>query len=207
MMSVTSETVGLTIADAAVLPVPVGRLSVEKYHEMIRQGILTENDRLELLDGILVRKMTINPPHGSATELIREALDRVLPEGWHLESQRPVTLAASEPEPDGMVVRGRVRDYGDRHPSPSEVALVIEVADATLAADRTFKMALYAQAGIAVYWIVNLTDRQIEVYTEPAGAAERPAYAVRRDYGPLDEVPVVIAGQDAGRVAVADLLP
>ncbi len=206
-MSVTAETVGLFIADAAVLPVPVGRLSVEKYHEMIRQGILTENDRMELLDGILVRKMTINPPHGLATELIREAFDRVLPEGWHVKSQRPVTLATSEPEPDGMVVRGKLRDYRDRHPSPSEVALVIEVADATLPSDRTFKKALYAQAAIAVYWIVNLIDRRIEVYLEPTGASERPTYASRQDYGPLDEIAVVIEGREVGRISAADLLP
>jgi len=205
-MSVTAETIGLTVADAAVLPVPVGRLSVEKYHEMIRQGILTENDRFELLDGILVRKMTINPPHALATELLREVLNGVLPEGWHVKSQRPLTLAASEPEPDGMVVRGKLRDYGDRHPSPSEVALVIEVADATLATDRTLKMALYAQAGIPVYWIVNLIDRRIEVYTEPTGA-ERPTYAAPRDYGPGDEVPLVIAGKDVHHVPVNDLLP
>jgi Uma2 family endonuclease len=174
---------------------------------MIRQGILTENDRLELLDGILVRKMTINPPHRLVTQLLDEVLRRVLPEGWHVQTQSPVTLATSEPEPDGMVVRGGLRDYRDRHPSPSEVALVIEVADATLATDRTFKMALYSQARIAVYWIVNLIDRQIEVYTEPAGAAERPAYLARGDFGPLDEVPFVIAGHDAGRIPVADLLP
>jgi Uma2 family endonuclease len=185
----------------------VGRLSVEKYHEMIRQGILTENDRLELLDGILVRKMTINPPHRLVTQLLDEVLRRVLPEGWHVQTQSPVTLATSEPEPDGMVVRGGLRDYRDRHPLPSEVALVIEVADATLATDRTFKMALYAQAGIAVYWVVNLIDRQIEVYTEPTGAVERPTYAVPRAFGPLDEVPVVIAGHDSGRIPVADLLP
>jgi Uma2 family endonuclease len=207
MMSVTAETVDVTIANAPVLPVPVGRLSVEKYHEMIRQGILTENDRFELLDGILVRKMTINPPHRLATQLTREVLDGILPEGWHIQTQSPTTLVTSEPEPDGMVVRGRLRDYGDRHPSPSDVALIIEVADATLQFDRTFKKALYAQAGIAVYWIVNLVDRRIEVYTEPTGAVERPTYANRRDHGPLDEIPVFIEGRDVGRIPVADLLP
>jgi Uma2 family endonuclease len=206
-MSITADTVGLTMADAAVLPVPVGRLSVEKYHEMIRQGILTENDRMELLDGILVRKMTINPPHRLATQLIREVLAGVLPEGWHIQTQSPTTLVTSEPEPDGMVVRGTLRDYGNRHPSPSDLALIIEVADATLQFDRTFKKALYAQAGIAVYWIVNLIDRQIEVYSEPTGAAERPTYATHRDHGPLDEIPVVIEGREVGRISAADLLP
>jgi Uma2 family endonuclease len=117
-MSVTAETIGLTVADAAVLPVPVGRLSVEKYH-----------------------------------------------------------------------------------------ALVAEVADFTLLSDRTFKKALYAQAGIATYWIVNLIDRRVEVYEEPTGATEQPSYAIRRDYGPDDEIPVAIDGREVGRISVADLLP
>lgn len=206
-MSVIAETIELTVADATVLLAPVGRLSVEKYHQMIRQGILTENDRFELLDGILVRKLTVNPPHALATELIRRMLERLVPEGWHVRSQAPLTLATSEPEPDAMVVRGTLRDYSDRHPSPNDAAIVIEVADATLATDRTFKMAIYAQAGIAVYWIVNLVDRSVEVYTDPTGTVERPVYATRRDYRRDDEVSVVIAGHDAGRVPVADLLP
>lgn len=206
-MSVTAETIGLTVAEATVLPVPVGRLSVEKYHEMIRQGILTENDRMELLDGILVSKMRTNPPQGLTTQLIRQTFDRILPEGWHVESQRPVTLATSEPEPDGMVVRGKLRDYGDRHPLPNDVALIVEVADSTLLSDRMFKKALYAQAGIAVYWIVNLIDHRVEVYQEPTGEAERPTYATRQDFGPLDEIAVVIEGREVGRISVADLLP
>lgn len=206
-MSVTAETIGLTVADSIVLPVPVGRLSVDRYHEMIRQGILTANDRMELLDGILVRKMTTNPPNGTATQLIREVFHDVLPGEWHFQSQRPLTLATSEPEPEGMVVRGKLRDYRDRHPSPNDVALVVEVADSTLLSDRTFKKALYAQAGIAAYWIVNLIDRRVEVYQEPTGEAERPTYATRRDHGPLDEIPVLIEGREVGRISVADLLP
>jgi len=206
-MSVAAENIGLTVADATVLPVPVGRLSVEKYHEMIRQGILTANDRMELLDGILVSKMTTKPPHRLATQLIREALDRILPEGWHVESQMPVTLATSEPEPDGMVVRGKPRDYGDRHPSPQEVALVVEVADATLLTDRALKKALYAQAGIAEYWIVNLIDRQVEVYQGPSGTAGQPTYATRRDCRAPEEIPLIVEGFEAGSVPVAGLLP
>ena len=87
----------------------------------------------------------------------------------------------------------------------SEVALIVEVADATLASDRTFKKLLYAEAKIAVYWIVNLVDRRIEVHLEPTGAAERPTYVSRQDYGPLDEIPVVIEGREVGRIPVADL--
>jgi Uma2 family endonuclease len=206
-MPVVAEDIGLTVADATVLPVRVGRISVDKYHEMIHQGILTANDRMELLDGILVSKMRTTPPHALATELFREALDRILPEGWHVENQMPVTLTTSEPEPDGMVVRGKPRDYRDRHPSAEDVALVVEVADATLLTDRALKKAIYAQAGIAEYWIVNLVDRQVEVYQGPTGTAGQPTYATRHDSRPPDEIPLIIEGHEVGHVPVADLLP
>ena len=81
------------------------------------------------------------------------------------DSQDPVTLAASEPEPDAVLVRGSRLDYLDHHPGPSDVALVAEVSDSGLSRDRVFKKSIYAAAGIAVYWVVNLVDRRIEVYS------------------------------------------
>jgi len=95
----------------AVPTEPIWQLTVEQYHEMLRAGILDEHAPVELLEGWLVTKMMKKPPHSEATELIRRALDRQMPEGWHVRSEQPVTLASSEPEPDVMVVRGRVRDY------------------------------------------------------------------------------------------------
>src|SRR5438445_4118523 len=81
-------------------------LSVEQYHEMIRAGILTEDDPVELLEGILVVKMAKNPPHSSATRKMRTALERLVPTGWFVDIQEPVTTESSEPEPDLAIVRG-----------------------------------------------------------------------------------------------------
>lgn len=183
------------------------RLSLEQYHAMARAGILTENDPVELLEGWLVYKMTKNPPHSVATLLMQNALRPFLLEDWFLSSQEPITLANSEPEPDIMIVRGAIRDYLNRHPGVGDTALVIEVADSTLRVDRSFKKHIYARAGIPVYWIVNLIDQQIEIYSQPTGASKRPDYHIRQDYLQADELPVVVDGREIGRLAVKELLP
>ena len=105
------------------------------------------------------------------------------------------------------IVRGETRQYLDRHPGPQDVALVVEVADSSLQRDRSLKKRLYAAAGISVYWIVNLIDGQIEVYTEPSGPVEKPDYQRQQNYGPADTIPVVIEDHQVGRLLVQDLLP
>jgi Uma2 family endonuclease len=159
---------------------PVWQLSVEQYHEMIRTGILTEDDPVELLDGWLVPKMPKNRPHSIATQRTRQALEQAIPTGWYVEAQEPVTLSRSESEPDAAVVRGSPERYPDAPPRPEDVGLVVEVANSTLHRDRTTKKRLYAEAGIPVFWIVNLLDRQVEVYRSgrrsrlpPAGVLPR----------------------------------
>lgn len=94
---------------------PIWRLTVEQYHQMIDAGILTEDDSVELLEGWLITKMPKKPSHSVATELTQDALMTVLPAGWFIKVQEPITTADSEPEPDIMVVRGVRRDYTD-HP-------------------------------------------------------------------------------------------
>jgi Uma2 family endonuclease len=174
---------------------------------MARRGILTTADRVELLDGLLFQKMTKNPPHTLATQLTREAVERPLPSGWFVNVQEPVTLATSEPEPDVTVVRGERRQFGSRHPAAGDVVTLIEVADSSLAEDQGWKKQVYAAASIAIYWIINLVDRRVEVYTDPSGAADQPDYRQRRDYGPTDEVPLVLDGKEVARIPVRDLLP
>ena len=186
---------------------PIWRFSVREYHEMIRTGILTEDDPVELLDGWLVPKMTKNPPHSAATRLVRHALERIVPPGWYVDSQDAITLATSEPEPDVVVARGDDRTYLDRHPGPEDVALVVEVADASLHRDRTSKKRLYAQAGIPVYWIVDLVERRVEVYTDPSGPTDEPDYRQHCTFGNSEEVPLVVAGREVGRIAASAVLP
>jgi Uma2 family endonuclease len=187
--------------------VPIFRLSVEQYHEMARAGILTEDDPVELLEGWLVLKMTKNPAQRAATRRVRKVLEGLFREGCYVDSQEPITLADSEPEPDVMVVHGESDDYQDRHPGPRDVALVVEIADASLRRDRDWKRRLYAAAGIPAYWIVNLIERQVEVYTEPEVTKQRTDYRRRQDLRPPASVPVTLAGVEIGQIAVAELLP
>jgi Uma2 family endonuclease len=182
---------------------PIFRLTVEQYHEMIQSGILTEDDPVEFLEGWLVTKMPKNRSHSLATRSTRKALERIVPSGWYVESQEPISTADSEPEPDIIVVRGNPEDYPDSHPAPSYVALVVEVSDATLQRDRTLKLRVYANARITTYWILNLQERQLEVYSDPSEST----YRQRDIYRDTDSVPVVIDGQETGRIAVSDLLP
>jgi Uma2 family endonuclease len=183
-------------------------LSVAQYHEMIRNGTLSEADPVELLEGILLYKMPKKPPHAAINTAVQEAIASLLPAQFHFRSQDPITLVDGEPEPDGAVVRGRSRDFMSRHPEPTEIPLVIEVADTSLERDRGIKMRGYARGGIAEYWIVNLIDRTIEVYTDPdAKASGGPSYLQRTVYTAGDAVPLVIAGSRLGDVAASAVLP
>ncbi|HZV05337.1 MAG TPA: Uma2 family endonuclease [Gemmataceae bacterium] len=183
------------------------RFSVAEYHKLIEIGILTEDDNLELLDGYLVHKMSRNPPHDATLQLIQDTLPRLLPSGWCLRMQSAITLSRSEPEPDAAVVRGNARSYATQHPKPADIGLVIEVADSTLDADRLDKGRIYAEAGIAYYWIVNLVDRQIEVYTLPSGTTATPSFARRQDYRMGDDVSLLLDAALVANIPVRDLLP
>lgn len=181
-------------------------LTVDQYHDLIRAGSLSEADPVELLEGILLYKMPKNPPHAAITTAIRDAIALLLPPQYHARSEQPVTLSDGEPEPDGAVVRGRAKDYISRHPAPDEIALVIEVAESSLDRDRGIKLRSYARAGIAEYWVVNLIERQVEVYTDPnPESAGGPTYRGKVVYGQGESVPLGIAGKHLGDVPVAEM--
>ena len=118
-----------------------------------------------------------------------------------------ITLTDSEPEPDVALLRGDETNYDARHPEPRDVGIVVEVADSSLLSDRRDKGRIYSAAGIPIYWVVNVIDRQIEVYTDPQAAATPPEYATRTDYPHGGSVPVVLDGVTVATLAVADLIP
>lgn len=184
----------------------VARFSVNRYLRMTEEGILTADDKVELLENYVVLKMPRNPPHDGTLDFIGDALRSLLPSGWRCRDQKALVLTDSVPEPDICVVRGDARTYLTRHPTPADVALVVEVADSSLLRDQRDKTRIYARAGIPLYWIVNLPDRRVEVYSNPTGPAAVPQYQSFATFQPGDILPLPL---DAGTVAVpaADLLP
>src|SRR5215210_6496258 len=187
----------------------VYRFTADQFQRMADAGIWADEDRVELLDGLVFTKMTKNPPHNFASGQAHEALLRAMPAGWCVEKETPARLSRSwEPEPDCMVLRGSRDDYRGRLAGPQDVVLIVEVSDeSSRARDRGRKLRGYARAGIPVYWIIDLVARLIEVYGEPTGPAAQPLYRRLTIYRPDDAVPVIIAGHEVARFAVRDLLP
>jgi Uma2 family endonuclease len=185
------------------LPEPIWRWSVERYHEAIRAGIFTPEDRLELLEGVLVEQMSKNPPHVGTCAALHRQISNRLPAGWILRAQEPLTLASSEPEPDLAVVRADASGYFYRHPGAAETALVVEVADSTVFRDRTIKKRVYARAGIAVYWLVDLNARVVEVYTQPVGDDYTLQVTVSSD----GALALALGEVVVESIAVSDMLP
>jgi Uma2 family endonuclease len=179
------------------------RFSVEDYHRLYELGIVKETDYVELIEGHLVlQRRPRSPLHCRTLSLVWNDLRAMLPVGWDVRVHSGATLSDSEPEPDLAIVRDGQDDYMRHHPGPDDIAAIIEVADWTLALDRADKCRIYARAGIPVYWIVNLVDNQIEVYTSPVGDPT-PGYRDRIDRHAGDDIDVILDGRRVGSVSVA----
>ena len=180
------------------------RFTVAQYDRMVKDGTIGQNERVELIEGLLVNKMGKNPPHVFAGKLGFKRLECLVSPGWHVGKEDPVVVSEwGKPEPDISVVRGTENEYVDRAVTAADVSLVVEIAESSLASDRSEMNRVYARAGIPVYWIVNLIDRQVEVYTEPGNDG----YQWHQDFARGQEVPVVIDGREVGRIPVSDLIP
>jgi len=188
-------------------PYPVYRLTVEGFHGMIRTGLLAEDDRVELLEGWIVPKMVHNPLHDGTVQRANKAIARLLPQSWDIRVQSAITTGDSEPEPDLAVVREDPGSYLTRHPGPDDIGLVVEVAESSLVRDQTDKARLYARAGIVRYWIINLVDGRVEVYSDPTGPSPIPAYRQHQDFDRLAMLPFPLDGKEIGQIPVRDLLP
>ena len=164
---------------------PQRRWTVDEYHRMIAAGILTANDRVELLDGYIIEMVPQEPPHASTTSSFGNDFVVLFAGKAWVRQQLPITIAPdSEPEPDIAVVKIDPRRYRDRHPIPEEVYLLVEVADSTLSYDRTRKTKIYAQAGIPEYWVIHVKQRQVLVFRDPQGDR----YQVEQVFGVGDAI-------------------
>lgn len=180
------------------------RWSRHEYDRLIGVGILHEDEPVELLAGRLIVAEPKHPPHAVATGLVADALRRAFGAGWTIRVQEPIALdRRSEPEPDIAVVPGGPRDYRAAH--PAHPVVVVEIAETSLRLDRGIKYRLYARAGLADYWIVNLVDGVLEVYREPWREGRRWRYRTVAILG--REASITPLAAPAARIAVADLLP
>lgn len=203
-----STTIPSTPTPAAVSPLLTSRLSrltVVQYDRLIEAGALADAEDLELIEGLLVTKMGRKRPHVQGVRRAFAALSRIAPQGWLVAKEDPIVASEwSKPEPDLYLVRGTIDDYDERDATTRDVALVVEVADSSLAVDRDVKARLYAAGGVPVYWIVNLADDVVEVYSDPDPVR---GYQTRRDHRRGESIPVFADGRELGRAAVEELLP
>ena len=190
----------------AQVPLTLRRWTRKEYHRLGEFGVF-DGEPLELIGGQLIVAEPKGPYHAGGVGMIAEVVRAALPSGWIVRCQDPIALDdESEPEPDLAVVPGTHMDYLAGH--PRRPALVIEVADSSLAFDRRRKGSLYARGGIRDYWIVNLVDRVLEVYRDPAAdpsAVYGWHYRSVERFTPPDHL--ALLALPTVRIAVADLLP
>lgn len=178
-------------------------ISCDEFIRAVEFGVFGTKVELELIEGELIEKVGENAPHASAIRLSRAALELAFfGSTAFVSEQHPIVLeTTSMPEPDIAIVRGTLRDFDDRHPGPADILLLLEVSNTTLAYDRAEKGLFYARMGIAEYWILNLVQRQLEVYSRPQNGQ----YYSMRIYGEADSVsPICLPGAS---LSVSDMLP
>jgi Uma2 family endonuclease len=147
---------------------PVGhRVSIAEYEQMFNSGQLTENDRVELINGEIVEKLPVGDEHIACVRRLNRLFHKRLADQASIGIQDAILLDDSEPEPDGSLLRYRADEYQSGKARPQDVYLLVEVADSSLDYDRETKLQLHARNGIQEYWICNLVDRQIEIHRGP----------------------------------------
>lgn len=176
------------------------RWTRQQYEKMVEVGVLTDDDRVELLNGSIVSMSPQNSEHATAVTLCRRALETACGDEYFIRTQAPLALGPhSEPEPDLALIPGHVTDFWDKH--PNQAALVVEVADTSLEKDREHKRRLYAEHGIAEYWILNIESLHVEVYRSPSGDD----YARKTTLDSEDHLQLTSAS--CSSISVSQLLP
>ena len=170
---------------AGIVQLPLRRFTVEEYYAMAEAGILTEDDRVELIDGVIVEIAPVGSRHVGVVNGYTRALTEAVKRRAVVQVQSPIRLDdGTEPQPDIVLLQERPDLYASGHAGPQDILLVIEVADTSVGYDRNEKLPRYARAGIPEVWLTILPDRVIEAHTEPADGR----YAVRRIFAPGDTI-------------------
>jgi Uma2 family endonuclease len=158
----------------------VKRFTLDEYHRLGELGFFDQNDRIELIRGELVTMAAKGTSHEVClTKLIRE-LPKLLSDRATVRCQSPIILSDSEPEPDFTIVKNRSDDYLDSHPSSEDILLLIEISDSSLTYDQETKLSLYAEHNIQDYWIFNLLENVLEIYSQPYQKPQGFGYRVRQ---------------------------
>ena len=160
------------------------RFSIAEYHKMGEVGILEEDERVELIDGVITKMAPIGSKHAACVKKLNRIFSSVLSlEDATIGVQDPIILDdGTEPEPDIALLKPRDDAYASGHPRPSDVLLIVEVADTSVDDDRAVKLPHYAAAGIPEVWLVNIPDQKIEVHKMPMGAETDAGYKIRVEY-------------------------
>ncbi|MCC5667429.1 Uma2 family endonuclease [Nostoc sp. CHAB 5784] len=147
------------------------KFTVEQYHKMVESGILTEDDRVELIRGEIIEMSPIGTKHAACVKRLNKLLSQKLRDRVLIAIQDPVELNDnSEPQPDVALLKPRDDFYATAHPQPQDIFLLIEVSDSTVMYDREEKIPLYAQANIIEVWLVDINEEIVEVYQQPTAA-------------------------------------
>ncbi len=169
----------MTTAGAADSVLPRRRFSVDEYYKLAEAGILTEDDRVELIEGDLIETTPIGVRHAATVDVTADVLRSRLANRARVRVQNPVRLTAdTEPQPDLTVCE--TREYFHSHPTPADIFLIVEIADSRVERERA-KILVYARAGIREVWLVDLTTSTIEVHRGPAADGYRTMHRVHRD--------------------------
>jgi len=146
------------------------RFTVTQYHQMVEAGILTADDRVELIEGEIVEMSPVGRQHAACVKRLIKLFSQQVSERAVVAAQDPVELSdRSEPQPDFILLQPRPDFYEARHPLPQDILLLVEVADTTIESDREIKIPLYASSGIVEVWLVDINQQLIEVYRQPVG--------------------------------------
>jgi Uma2 family endonuclease len=198
MLSVLDE-LGIQTMQTTEAPFTLRLWTVEEYHQMAQAGIFHPEERVELIAGQIIRMSAKGTAHTAAVRRTAKVLRNLLFNQAEVYTQDPIQLNDfSEPEPDVAVVRINPLDYADHHPTPSEVYLIIEVADSSFKYDRETKGKAYAQSGIADYWVLDVNDRKLHVLREPTPEGYQSEVILSEDasVSPLRFAELEIALQD-----------